>query len=124
MCAGSFGSVYSHGVAVLYRPILECRSVVCEFDGRFVLSWPFVVLFFCVASIYAPNRNPGSNWEGRRQVPRFTRLSKYQAVVWFFFFPGVLRSFFFFSFSVTLPGTYAGRSALTRGKPIFLYCLL
>ena len=34
------------GVSVLYRPISECRSVVCEFDGRFVLSWPFVVLFF------------------------------------------------------------------------------
>ena len=30
---------------------------------------------------------------------------------------------FFFSLSVTLPGTHAGRSALTRGKPIFL-CLL
>ena len=29
---------------------------------------------------------------------------------------------FFFSLSVTLPGTHAGRSALTRGKPIFL-CL-
>ena len=26
-----------------------------------------------------------------------TRLSKYQAVVWFFFFPGVVRFLFFFS---------------------------
>ena len=25
LCAGSFGSVHSRGVAVLYRPIFECR---------------------------------------------------------------------------------------------------
>ena len=37
LCAGSFGSVHSCGVAVLYRPVFECKSVVCEFDGRFVL---------------------------------------------------------------------------------------
>ena len=54
LCACSFGSVHSRGVAVLYRPIFECRSVVCEFDGHFVL----VELAFRVASIYAPNRNP------------------------------------------------------------------
>ena len=50
--------------------------------------------------------------------------------LWFGFFlfpfPEVVRFLFFhcgffsfFSFPVTLPGTYAGRSALTRGKPIF-----
>ena len=59
LCAGSFGSVHSRGVAVLYRPIFECRSVVCEFDGRFVLvELPFRGAVFRVASIYAPNRNP------------------------------------------------------------------
>ena len=31
-CACSFGSVHSYGVAVSYRPVFECRSVVCEFD--------------------------------------------------------------------------------------------
>ena len=59
LCAGSFGSVHSRGVAVLYRPIFECRSVVCEFDGRFVLvELAFRGAVFRVASIYAPNRNP------------------------------------------------------------------
>ena len=53
-------------------------------------------------------------------------------MVRFFFFLGGGKLFviliavfvfcFFFSLSVTLPGTHAGRSALTRGKPIFL-CL-
>ena len=59
LCAGSFGSVHSRGVAVLYRPIFECRSVVCEFDGCFVLvDLAFRGAVFRVASIYAPNRNP------------------------------------------------------------------
>lgn len=46
----------------------------------------------------------------------------------FFFLGGgklfviLIAVFVFFSLSVTLPGTHAGRSALTRGKPIFL-CL-
>ena len=59
LCAGSFGSVHSCGVAVLYRPVFECKSVVCEFDGRFVLvELAFRGAVFRVASIYAPNRNP------------------------------------------------------------------
>ena len=59
LCAGSFGSVHSRGVAVLYRPIFECRSVVCEFDGRFVpVEFAFRGAVFHVASIHAPNRNP------------------------------------------------------------------
>ena len=37
LCAGSFVTNHSRGVVVLYRSVLECRSVVCEFDGRFVL---------------------------------------------------------------------------------------
>ena len=43
----------------LFCIILECKSVVCEFDGRFVLvefSLPGSV--FRVAFIYAPHRNP------------------------------------------------------------------
>ena len=59
LCAGSFGSVLSRGVAVLYRPIFDCRSVVCEFDGRFVpVEFAFCGVVFHVASIYAPNLNP------------------------------------------------------------------
>ena len=59
LCAGSFGSVHSCGVAVLYQPVFECKSVVCEFDGRFVLvELAFRGAVFRVASIYAPNRNP------------------------------------------------------------------
>ena len=59
LCAGSFGSFHSCGVAVLYRPVFECKSVVCEFDGRFVLvELAFRGAVFRVASIYAPNRNP------------------------------------------------------------------
>ena len=59
LCAGSFGSVHSCGVAVLYRPVFECKSVACEFDGRFVLvELAFRGAVFRVASIYAPNRNP------------------------------------------------------------------
>ena len=59
LCAGSFGSVHSCGVAVLYRPVFECKSVVCEFDGRFVLvELAFRGAVFRVASIYAPKRNP------------------------------------------------------------------
>lgn len=58
-CTGSFGSVHSCEVAVLYRPVFECRSVVCEFDGRFVLvELAFRGAVFRVACIYAPNRNP------------------------------------------------------------------
>ena len=57
-CAGSFGSVHSCGVAVLYRLVFEWKSVVCEFDGRFVLvELAFRGAVFRVASIYAPNRN-------------------------------------------------------------------
>ena len=59
LCAGSFRSAHSCGVAILYRPVFECRSVVCEFDGRFVLvELAFRGAVFHVASIYAPNRNP------------------------------------------------------------------
>ena len=62
LCAGSFGSVHSCGVAVLYRPVFECKSVKCEFDGRFVLvELAFRGAVFRVASIYAPNRNPDRN---------------------------------------------------------------
>ena len=55
-----------------------------------------------------------------------TRLFTFKDV--FYFFSSVLsRSIYLFSdvffFLVTLRGTYAGRSALTRGKPIFLYLL-
>ena len=59
LCAGSFGTNHSRGVVVLYRLVLECRSVVCEFDGRFVLvEFGLRGSVFRVASIYAPNRNP------------------------------------------------------------------
>ena len=59
LCAGSFGSHRSCGVAVLFRPVLLCRSVVCEFDGRFVLAeFGFRGSVFRVACAYAPNRNP------------------------------------------------------------------
>ena len=52
MCAGSFGSVHSRGVAVLYRPM------VCKFDGRFVwVELAFRGAVFRVATIYAPKRN-------------------------------------------------------------------
>ena len=58
MC-GSFGTNHSRGAVVLYRSVLECRSVVCEFDGRFVLvEFSLRGSVFRVASIYAPNRNP------------------------------------------------------------------
>ena len=59
---------------------------------------------------------------------KIVQVSSCGVVFSFFPFPEVVRFLFFhcvffsfFSFSVTLPGTYAGRSALTRGKPIFLY---
>ena len=43
----------------LYRPVFECRSAVCEFDGRFVLvELAFHGAVFRVACIYAPNRSP------------------------------------------------------------------
>ena len=59
LCAGSFGTNHSRGVVVLYRSVLECRSVVCEFDGRFLLvEFGLCGSVFGVASIYAPNRNP------------------------------------------------------------------
>ena len=59
LCAGSFGTNHSRGVVVLYRSVLECKSVVCEFDGRFVLvEYSLRGSVFRVASIYAPNRNP------------------------------------------------------------------
>ena len=62
LCAGSFGTNHSCGVVVLYRSVLECRSVVCEFDGRFVLvEFSLHGSVFSVASIYAPNRNPDDN---------------------------------------------------------------
>ena len=73
LCAGSFGTNHSRGVVVLYRSVLECRSVVCEFDGRFGLCGSV----FCVASIYAPNlavstnlQSPGkSTAVGEAEVP-------------------------------------------------------
>ena len=37
LCAGSFGTNHCRGVVVLHRSVLECWSVVSEFDGRFVL---------------------------------------------------------------------------------------
>ena len=44
---------------VLYRSVLECQSVVCEFDGCFVLiEFGLRGSVFRVASIYAPNCNP------------------------------------------------------------------
>ena len=59
LCAGSFGTNHSCGVVVLYRSVLDRRPVVCEFDGCFVLvEFGFRGSAFCVASIYAPNRNP------------------------------------------------------------------
>ena len=59
LCVGSFGSHRSCGVAILYRPVLLCHSVVCEFDGRFVLAeFGFRGSVFRVACAYAPNRNP------------------------------------------------------------------
>lgn len=42
LSAGTFGSVHSRAVTILYRPSFECCSVVCEFDGCFVL----VVVWF------------------------------------------------------------------------------
>ena len=54
LCAGSFGTNHTRGVVVLYRSVLECRPVVCEFDGRFVL-----VQFSLHGSVFhVPNRNP------------------------------------------------------------------
>ena len=59
LCAGSFCTNHSCGVVVLYRSVLECRSVVCELDGRFVLvEFSLRGSVFRVASLYAPNRNP------------------------------------------------------------------
>ena len=59
VCAGSFGTNHSCGVVVLYRSVLECRSVVYKFDGRFVLvEFSLHGSVFSVASVYAPNRNP------------------------------------------------------------------
>ena len=59
LCAGSFGTNHSRGVVVLYRSVFECRSVVCEFDGHFVLvEFGLRGSVFHVASIYTPNRNP------------------------------------------------------------------
>ena len=59
LCVGSFGSHRSCGVAILYRSVLLCRSVVHEFDGRFVLAeFGFRGSIFRVACVYAPNRNP------------------------------------------------------------------
>ena len=58
LCAGSFGPVHSRGAAVLYRPVFECRSMVCKFDGRFVwVELAFRGAVFRVATIYAPKRN-------------------------------------------------------------------
>ena len=54
---GFLGLVFC-GVVVLYCSVLECRSVVCEFDDRFVLvEFTLCGSVFRVASIYAPNRN-------------------------------------------------------------------
>ena len=48
-----------HSRGVLYRLVLDCWSVVCEFDGRFVLvEFSLRGSVFCVASICAPNCNP------------------------------------------------------------------
>ena len=59
LCAGSFGSVHSREVVVLYQPVFSCRSMVCEFGKRFVLvELAFCCAVFRVASNYAPNRNP------------------------------------------------------------------
>ena len=59
LCAGSFGSNRSCGVAILYRSVLVCRDILCEFDGRFVLAeLEFHESVFRVACVYAPNRNP------------------------------------------------------------------
>ena len=45
--------------SVVCLQVFECKSVVCEFDGRFVLvELAFRGAVFRVASIYAPNRNP------------------------------------------------------------------
>ena len=61
-------------------------------------------------------------------IHKIVQVSSCGLVFSFFPFPEVVRFLFFhcgffsfFSFPVTLPGTYAGRSALTRGKPIFLW---
>ena len=59
LCTGSFGSNRSCGVAILYRSVLGCRDILCEFDGRFVLAeFEFRESVFRVACVYAPNRNP------------------------------------------------------------------
>ena len=58
LCAGCFGTKRSRGVVVLYCSVLACRSVVCDFDGRFVLvEFSMRGSVFRVASIYAPNCN-------------------------------------------------------------------
>ena len=52
-------SVNANGLRDEDRPIFECRSVVCKFDGRFVpVEFAFRGAVFHVASIHAPNRNP------------------------------------------------------------------
>ena len=59
LCAGSSGSNRSCGVAVLFRSVLTCRDVLCEFDGRFVLAqFEFHDSVFRVSCVHAPNRNP------------------------------------------------------------------
>ena len=58
LCPGSFGTYHSGGVVVLYHSVLDCRSVVCEFDGLFVLvEFAFRGFVFRVTLIYAPNHN-------------------------------------------------------------------
>lgn len=46
-------------MAILYCPVFDCQSVVCEFDGRFVLvELAFRGAVFHVACNYAPTCNP------------------------------------------------------------------
>ena len=58
-CAASFASTHSCGVVVLYRPILYCRSVVTEFDGRFVLvEFGLSDSVFRICCVYDPDPKP------------------------------------------------------------------
>ena len=58
LCAGSFGSNCSCGVAFLYHSVPVCRDVLCEFDSQFVLAeFDFCDSVFRVACVYALNSN-------------------------------------------------------------------
>ena len=99
----------------------DSDTKICRVFGPrcFILTWHFL------APVRSALTERGSSCEGL-QVLWFTifpSLKLWSGFSWFGKLFVILIAVFLPLFSVTFPGTHAGRSVLTRGKPILLCSL-